>query len=40
MVTVIAVIIVVIGSRPDPATAGTCSMLLIAATEAYRCLTR
>ncbi|WP_256107742.1 hypothetical protein [Streptomyces sp. ODS05-4] len=37
---VIAVIVIVIGMRPDPATAGTCSALLLAAAEAHRRLSQ
>ncbi|MGW0631276.1 hypothetical protein [Streptomyces sp. NPDC002758] len=36
---VIAVIIVVIGLQPDPATVAACGTLLLAAAEAYRRLT-
>ncbi|MFF6975188.1 hypothetical protein [Streptomyces tsukubensis] len=38
-VIVIAVIVVVLASRPDPATVGACSMLLLTATETFRRLT-
>ncbi len=39
-VLVVAVIVIVIGMRPDPATVGSCSVLLLGATEAYRRLSR
>lgn len=35
-VLVVAVIVIVIGMRPDPATVGSCSALLLGAAEAYR----
>lgn len=39
-VLVVAVIVIVIGMRPDPATVGSCSALLLGAAEAYRRLSR
>lgn len=37
---VVAVIMIVIGKRPDPATVGSCSALLLGAAETYRRLSR
>ncbi|PWI04595.1 hypothetical protein DIZ27_44390 [Streptomyces sp. NWU339] len=39
-VLVVAVIVIVIGMRPDPATVGSCSALLLGTAEAYRRLSR
>ncbi|MCI0386223.1 hypothetical protein [Streptomyces sp. CNQ085] len=35
-VLVVAVIVIVIGMRPDPATVASCGTLLLGAAEAYR----
>jgi hypothetical protein len=39
-VLVVAVIVIVLGARPDPAMVGSCSALLLGAAEAYRRLAR
>ncbi len=39
-VLVVAVIVIVIGMRPDPVTVGSCSALLLGAAEAHRRLAR
>lgn len=39
-VLVVAIIMIVIGMKPDPATVGSCSALLLAAAEAHRRLSR
>jgi hypothetical protein len=39
-VLVVTVIVLVVGMRPDPATVGSCSALLLGAAEAYRRFSR
>ncbi|RPK32327.1 hypothetical protein EES39_38990 [Streptomyces sp. ADI92-24] len=39
-VLVIAIIVIVVGMRPDPATTGSCLLLLAGAGKAYRGLSR
>ena len=39
-VLVVAIIVIVIGMKPDPATVGSCSALLLGAAEAHRRLSR
>jgi hypothetical protein len=39
-VLVVAVVVIVIGLRPSPATVGSCSALLLGVAEAYRRLSQ